>query len=93
MFLMVPIGYVGFPQYERIWNVAQNYYCKSSIKPPGGGGGWGLIHFKPMGGGGLIWEWGFFNLEKTMASVLQNELEYEVEKLKYTSVLGSLLKP
>ena len=86
MFLMVSIGYVGFPQYERIWNVAQNYYCKSSIKPHGGGG---LIHFKPMGGGGLIWEWGFFNLEKTMASVLQNELEYEVEKLKYTSVSGA----
>ena len=33
-----------------------------------------------------IWEWGLFNLEKTMVSVLQNELEYEVEKLKYTSV-------
>ena len=36
--------------------------------------------------GGLIWEWGFFNLEKTMVSVLHNELEYNVEKLKYTSV-------
>ena len=50
MFLMVPIGYVRFPQYERIWNVAQNYYCKSSIKPRGGGGGGGFIS-RPGGGG------------------------------------------
>ena len=45
-----------------------------------------------MGGGG-IWEWGLFNLEKTMVSVLQNELEYEVEKLKYTSVSEAFSNP
>ena len=27
--------------------------------------------------------WGLFNLETTMVSVLQNRLEYKVEKLKY----------
>ena len=86
MFLMVPIGYVGFPQYVRIWNVAQNYYCKSSIKSRGEGGG--ANSFQAYGGG-LIWAWGLFILEKTMVSVLQNELEYEVEKLKYTSVSGA----
>ena len=32
---------------------------------------------------GLIWEGAFFNLTKTMVSVLQKELEYKVEKHKY----------
>ena len=35
-----------------------------------------------MGGGDL------FNLEKTMVSVLHKELEYKVEKLKYTKAGG-----
>ena len=48
-------------------------------------GGGGLIYFKPFwgGGGGLFERGGFFNLETTMVSVLQNRLEYKVEKLKY----------
>ena len=86
MLLVVPMGYVGFPQYEKIWNVAQNYYCKSSIKPRRGGG---ANSFQAQERGGGIWEWSLFNLEKTMVSVLQNELEYEVEKLKNTSVSGA----
>ena len=44
----------------------------------------GLIYFKPFwGGGGLFERGGLFNLETTMVSVLQNRLEYKVEKLKY----------
>ena len=35
------------------------------------------------GGGGLFERGGLFNLETTMVSVLQNRLEYKVEKLKY----------
>ena len=58
-----------------------------SPPPPGGG----LISFKPIwlkGEGGLIetggYLWGrVFNCETTMVSVLQEELEYKVEKLKY----------
>ena len=50
---------------------------KSSIKPPPGG----LIYFK------LIWVEGeglnIFDFETTMVSLLQKELEYKVEKLKY----------
>ena len=34
-------------------------------------------------GGGLFERGGLFNLETTMVSVLQNRLEYKVEKLKY----------
>ena len=30
--------------------------------------------------GGLIWEGGLFNLEKTMVSVLHKDLEYKVGK-------------
>ena len=47
--------------------------------------GGGLIYFKPFwgGGGGLFEGGGLFNLETTMVSVLQNRLEYKVEKLKY----------
>ena len=63
----------------------ENFYCKSSIKPPGG-----LIYFKPIWGGGglnrdgeLIWERDLSSLETTMVSVLQKELVYRVEKLKY----------
>ena len=59
------------------------------LSPPGG-----LIYFKPFkpiwgGGGGLnrdgglIWEGGLFNLEKTMVSILHKKLEYNVETLKY----------
>ena len=40
-----------------------------------------------MGGGGG-WLGGFFNLEKTMVSVLNKELEYKVEKLKNKKVGG-----
>ena len=32
---------------------------------------------------GVNGDWGLFNLEKTMVSVLNKELEYKVEKLKY----------
>ena len=32
---------------------------------------------------GLIWEGGLFNVETTMVSVLREELEYKVDKLKY----------
>ena len=39
-----------------------------------------------MGGGG--WLGGFFNLEKTIVSVLNKELEYKVEKLKNKKVGG-----
>ena len=36
-----------------------------------------------------IWgKGGFFNLEKTMVSVLYKELEYKVENLKYKKVGG-----
>ena len=49
-----------------------------AIKPPRG-----LIYFKPIWGGGLIWEGGLFNLNTTMVSVLHKELEYKVEKIKY----------
>ena len=44
------------------------------MKPP-----WGLIYFKPIWGGGG----GLFNLETTTISVLNKELGYKVEKLKY----------
>ena len=47
----------------------------------------GLIYFKPIWGGlletGLIWQGGLFNVETTMVSVLREELEYKVDKLKY----------
>ena len=36
-----------------------------------------------VGGGGVIWVGGLFNLETTMVSVLHKELEYKVEKFKY----------
>ena len=36
-----------------------------------------------MGGGG-----GVFNLEKTMASVLHKDLQYNVDKLKYKKIGG-----
>ena len=44
-----------------------------------------LSQFKAGGGvgGGLNRDGRLFNLEKTMASVLHNELECKVEKLKY----------
>ena len=50
----------------------------------------GPIYFKPIWegfhrDGGLIWGGGgggFFNLKKTMVSVLHKELEHKVEKLK-----------
>ena len=57
---------------------------KSSIRPP-----WGLIYFKPIGGGGIIEMGGlfergdFFNLKTTLVSVLHKELDCKVEKLKY----------
>ena len=35
---------------------------------------------------GLHRDGGLFNLEKTMVSVLYKQLEYKVEKLKYTKV-------
>ena len=65
-----------------------NAYHKSCIKPPPGGlyisspfekgvGGGGLIET-----GGLFERRGLFNLEMTMVSVLQKELN-KVEKLKY----------
>ena len=61
-------------------------YRKSSIKPPGGRRTYLLqAHLR---GGGLKREGGLFNLEKTMVSVLHNELEYKVEKLKNKKVGG-----
>ena len=59
-------------------------YRTYSIKPPGG-----AHSFQTHLRGGLketerlIWEGAFFNLTKTMVSVLQKELEYKVENLKY----------
>ena len=59
-------------------------YRTYSIKPPRGGS---FISNTFEGGlketGRLIWEGAFFNLTKTMVSVLQKELEYKVENLKY----------
>ena len=50
----------------------------------GGGGGGGCLtekkHLCEVGGGG---RGRLFNLAKTMVSVLHEELEYKVEKLKY----------
>ena len=52
--------------------------------PPGRG----IIYFNPIWGGllemgGLIWERCLFNFETMMVSVLHEELEYKMEKLKY----------
>ena len=46
-------------------------------------GGGGLFISSLFDGGGLFERGGLFNLETTMVSVLQNRLEYKVEKLKY----------
>ena len=70
-----------------------NRYRKSSIKSPRGAY---LLKAYLRGwinrDRGLIWEWrgggGFFNLEKTMVSVLHKELEHKVEKLKNKKVGG-----
>ena len=58
-------------------------YRKSSIKPPPPGN---LFISNLFEGEGLNRDGGFniFNLEATMASVLHKELEYKVEKLKYS---------
>ena len=59
---------------------SEDSYRKSSIKPPGGG----LFILNPFEEGGLNRDGGgWFNLEKTMVSVLHKELEHKVEKLKY----------
>ena len=56
-------------------------YRKSSINPPRG-----LTYFKPIRGGGLIETGGLVNLEKTIVSVLREELEYKVETFKNKKV-------
>ena len=55
-------------------------YRKSPIKSPGG-----LFNSRPFEGGSIIETGGggLFNLETTMVSVLHEEIEYKVEKLKY----------
>ena len=61
-------------------------YRKSSIKLPGG-----LIYYMPTWRGKgwvLIETRGLFNLEKTTVSVLHEQLECKVEKLKYKKVGG-----
>ena len=58
-------------------------YRKSSIKPPPRGAYLFQAHLKGRGGGCLIETGCLFFSEKTMVSVLQKELEYEMEKLKY----------
>ena len=55
-------------------------YRKSPIKPPGGDY---LIHAHLRGGSLIETGGGLFNLETTMVSVLHEEIEYKVEKLKY----------
>ena len=55
-------------------------YRKSPIKPPGGAY---LIHAHLRGGSLIETGGGLFNLETTMVSVLHEELEYKVKKLKY----------
>ena len=40
-----------------------------------------LIYFKPIWGGGLNRDWGFFDLEKTMVFVLHKELVYKWKSL------------
>ena len=54
-------------------------YCKSSIKPPGC-----LFISSPFETGGLFegGDGAYFNLEKTMVSVLLKELKYKVESKK-----------
>ena len=50
------------------------------LSPPGGG----KFNSRPFEGGSLIETGGgLFNLETTMVSVLHEEIEYKVEKLKY----------
>ena len=62
-------------------------YTKKNL--PAGGRLTYFKHIWGVGGGGLnrdrglIWEGGFFNLLKMMASVIHKELECKVEKLKY----------
>ena len=50
------------------------------------------VHSKGGGGlnrdGVLIWEGDLFNLEQTMVSVLNKDLEYKVERLKYKKAGG-----
>ena len=58
--------------WEVIFIPVHEGYRKSSQTQLKGGGGVGLI-----GNGGL------FNLEKTMVSVLDKDLQYNLEKLKY----------
>ena len=58
-----------------------------TVNPPlswggGEGGGGGSFISNPFEGL-LNRDWGLFNLEETMVSVLHEELQYKVEKLKY----------
>ena len=58
----------------------QMTYRKSSIKPS-----WATYLFQPQLSGGLTESRGFFNLAKTMVSVLHKELECKVAKWESTS--------
>ena len=49
------------------------------------------VHLK--GGGGLIEKGGLFNLEKTLVSILHEELEYEVEKLMTSKRRLEVMQP
>ena len=60
---------------DHIINFSKN--TVNSIKPLGG------IFISNPFEGGLDGDGGLFNLEKTMVSVLNKELEYKVEKLNY----------
>ena len=59
-----------------LFGLLWNDYHKSSIKSPQGA----CLFQAHLRGG---WWGGLFNLETTMVSVLQKELEYKVEKLEY----------
>ena len=60
-----------------LFGLLWNDYRKSSIKSPQGACFISSPFERGVVGGGL------FNLETTMVSVLQKELEYKVEKLEY----------
>ena len=45
-------------------------------------------HLREGWGGHLIETGGLFNLEKTLVSILHEELQYKVQKLKYKKVGG-----
>ena len=69
------LNWVYLPDHTLAGNLKKSIKG-SSINPPEA-----YLFWSPFEGGGLIETGGLFNLEKTLVSILHEELEYEVEKL------------